>query len=76
MSHEIFHSKPSDTPKPLVGTLRIPIDDLPILEDSTMIRTFELRRSSSRPSAKIRLKLSLRERPLPDYQMAPQPAYY
>ncbi|KAI3519814.1 hypothetical protein L2E82_32098 [Cichorium intybus] len=73
---EIFHSKPSDTPKPLVGTLRVPIDDLPKLEDSTIIRTFELRRPSGRPSGKIRLKLALRERPLPDYQSAPQPAYY
>ncbi|KVI09915.1 neural Wiskott-Aldrich syndrome protein-like [Cynara cardunculus var. scolymus] len=73
---EIFHSKPSDTPKPLVGTLRVPIDDLPNPEDSTVIRTFELRRPSGRPSGKIRLKLALRERPLPDYQVTPQPAYY
>ncbi|KAJ9539920.1 hypothetical protein OSB04_026426 [Centaurea solstitialis] len=73
---EIFHSKPSDTPKPLVGTLRVPIDDLPNLEDSNAIRTFDLRRPSGRPCGKIRLKLVLRERPLPDYQIAPQPAYY
>lgn len=73
---EIFHSKPSDTPKPLVGTLRVPIDDLPNPEDSTVIRTFELRRPSGRLNGKIRLKLALRERPLPDYQITPQPSYY
>ncbi|KAL8241039.1 hypothetical protein R6Q59_014394 [Mikania micrantha] len=73
---EIFHSKPSDTPKPLVGTLRIPIDDLPNPDDSTIIRTFELRRPSGRPDGKIRLKLALRDRPLPDYQIPHQPAYY
>ncbi|KAI3705056.1 hypothetical protein L1987_75287 [Smallanthus sonchifolius] len=73
---EIFHSKPSDTPKPLVGTLRVPIDDLPNPEDSTIIRTFDLRRPSGRPNGKIRLKLALRDRPVPDYQIAHQPAYY
>ncbi|KAK9077924.1 hypothetical protein SSX86_001981 [Deinandra increscens subsp. villosa] len=73
---EIFHSKPLDTPKPLVGTLRLPIDDLPNLEDSAVIRTFDLRRPSGRPNGKIRLKLALRDRPLPDYQITHQPAYY
>ncbi|KAI3809124.1 hypothetical protein L1987_25093 [Smallanthus sonchifolius] len=73
---EIFHSKPSDTPKPLVGTLRVPIDDLPNPEDSTIIRTFDLHRPSGRPNGKIRLKLALRDRPVPDYQIAHQPAYY
>ncbi|RZB72967.1 hypothetical protein D0Y65_036947, partial [Glycine soja] len=32
---EIFHSKPSDTPKPLVATLRLPLKDL---HDSTRLR--------------------------------------
>nr|XP_043631490.1 protein SRC2 homolog [Erigeron canadensis] len=73
---EIFHSKPSDTPKPLVGTFRLPIDDLPNPEDSALIRTFDLRRPSGRLNGKIKLKLSLRERPLPDYQIPPQPSYY
>ncbi|KAK1421323.1 hypothetical protein QVD17_23566 [Tagetes erecta] len=76
LSLEIFHSKPSDTPKPLVGTLRIPIDDLPNPDDSNIIRTFDLRRPSGRPHGKIRLKLALRERPLPDYQITHQPSYY
>uniref|UniRef100_A0A803QFK8 C2 domain-containing protein n=1 Tax=Cannabis sativa TaxID=3483 RepID=A0A803QFK8_CANSA len=46
---EIFHSKPSETPKPLVGTLRVPIKDLPDPNDSTQIRTFVLTRPSGRP---------------------------
>ncbi|KAL8247828.1 hypothetical protein R6Q59_009044 [Mikania micrantha] len=73
---EIFHSKPYDTPKPLVGALRLPINDLSDLENPTVIRTFDLRRPSGRPHGKIRLKLALRERLLLDYQNAPQPAYY
>ncbi|KAF5771110.1 putative C2 domain-containing protein [Helianthus annuus] len=73
---EIFHSKPSDTPKPLVGSLRVPINDLPNPDDSTVVRTFDLRRPSGRPDGKIRLKLAIRERVLPDYQNTPQPAYY
>ncbi|KAG4989790.1 hypothetical protein AAZX31_11G231000 [Glycine max] len=43
---EIFHSKPSDTPKPLVATLRLPLKDL---HDSTRLRKFPL----SRPSAAL-----------------------
>ncbi|KAJ0705278.1 putative C2 domain-containing protein [Helianthus annuus] len=73
---EIFHSKPSDTPKPLVGSLRLPINDLSNPDDSTVVRTFDLRRPSGRPDGKIRLKLAIRERVLPDYQNTPQPAYY
>ncbi|XP_076882397.1 uncharacterized protein LOC143530850 isoform X2 [Bidens hawaiensis] len=73
---EIFHSKPSDTPKPLVGTLRLPIDDLPNPDDSNAVRVFDLRRPSGRPCGKIRLKLAIKERPVPDYQIAPQPGYY
>ncbi|KAL3521183.1 hypothetical protein ACH5RR_019332 [Cinchona calisaya] len=73
---EIFHSKPSETPKPLVGTLRFQLKDLVDLDDSNKLRTFELRRPSGRPQGKIRLKLALRERPLPDYQIAPPSGYY
>ncbi|KAK3017256.1 hypothetical protein RJ639_005544 [Escallonia herrerae] len=73
---EIFHSKPSDTPKPLVGVLRFPLKDLVDPDDSTKLRTFDLRRPSGRPQGKIRLKLAIRERPLPDYHIAPQPSYY
>ncbi|XP_048446722.1 leucine-rich repeat extensin-like protein 1 [Pyrus x bretschneideri] len=74
---EIFHSKPSDTPKPLVGTLRVPLKDLPDQDDSTRIRTFQLVRPSGRPQGKIRVKLAVRERPLPpDYHISPPPSYF
>ncbi|CAI9091645.1 OLC1v1026718C1 [Oldenlandia corymbosa var. corymbosa] len=73
---EIFHSKPSEAPKPLVGTLRFQLKDLVDSDDPAKLRTFELRRPSGRPQGKIRLKLSLRERPVPDYQIAPTPSYY
>ncbi|KAF2319025.1 hypothetical protein GH714_012576 [Hevea brasiliensis] len=62
---DIFHSKPSETPKPLVGTLRVPLKELPYPDDLARIRTFELTRPSGRPQGKIRVKLGLRERPLP-----------
>lgn len=73
---EVFHSKPLDTPKPLVGTLRFPLKDLVDPDDSSKLRTFELRRPSGRPQGKIRLKLAIRERPGQDYPIAPQPSYY
>ncbi|KAK9913695.1 hypothetical protein M0R45_037505 [Rubus argutus] len=74
---EIFHSKPSDTPKPLVGTLRVSLKDLPDPDNSTRIRAFELIRPSGRPQGKIRIKLAFRERPLPpDYHNTPPPPSY
>ncbi|OVA17656.1 C2 calcium-dependent membrane targeting [Macleaya cordata] len=76
---EIFHSKPSETPKPLVGTLRFPLKDLIDSDDSSTIRTLELRRPSGRPQGKIRIKLAVRERPAPptpDYHITPPPSYY
>ncbi|GLT89143.1 hypothetical protein SLE2022_071410 [Rubroshorea leprosula] len=76
---EIFHSKPSETPKPLVATLRVELKDLPDPEDLTRIRTYPLLRPSGRPQGKIRVKLALRERPLPpppDYHYAPTSSYY
>ncbi|KAL8195712.1 hypothetical protein R6Q57_025465 [Mikania cordata] len=45
---EIFPSKLLDTLNPLVETLRIPIDDLPSPDNSTIIRTFDPRRPSGR----------------------------
>lgn len=62
---EIFHSKPSETLKPLVGTLRLPLKDVDDLEDSTRLRKFTLTRPSGRPQGKIHLKLGLLGRPLP-----------
>ncbi|XP_031108843.1 wiskott-Aldrich syndrome protein family member 2-like [Ipomoea triloba] len=74
---EIFHSKPSETPKPLVGTLRLPLKDVMCLEDSTKVRSFELRLPSGRPQGKIRLKISIQERPSPpDFQIPPPSSYY
>ncbi|KAI3873757.1 hypothetical protein MKX03_009842 [Papaver bracteatum] len=84
---EIFHSKPSETPKPLVGTLRFPLKDLVDSESefsnsvTSVIKTLELRRPSGRPQGKIRIKLSLRARPLPPpppppQQPQPQPDYH
>ncbi|KEH34781.1 putative C2 domain-containing protein [Medicago truncatula] len=56
---EIFHSKPSDTPKPLVATLRLPLKDLPDLHHSTIVKKFSVVRPSGRPQGKIHLKISL-----------------
>ncbi|XP_052188326.1 uncharacterized protein LOC127798765 [Diospyros lotus] len=76
---EIFHSKPSEAPRPLVGTVRVALKDLSDPEDSNLIRTFEVRRPSGRPQGKIRLKLSVKERsppPLPDYPVTPPLSYH
>ncbi|KAK6164337.1 hypothetical protein DH2020_001201 [Rehmannia glutinosa] len=75
---EIFHSKPSETPKPLVGTLRFELRDLMVDSDESSIRlkTFELQRPSGRPHGKIRVKLSLIERPVDNYHAAPPSGYY
>ncbi|KAF1869083.1 hypothetical protein Lal_00048363 [Lupinus albus] len=61
---EIFHSKPSDTPKPLVASLRLPLKDIDDLHDPTRIRKFTLTRPSGRPHGKIHLKLGLLGRPI------------
>ncbi|PIN24893.1 hypothetical protein CDL12_02358 [Handroanthus impetiginosus] len=76
---EIFHSKPSETSKPLVGTLRFQLRDLVDSDDSAIrLRSFELLRPSGRPHGKIRLKLGLIERPVENYHTAPPPpsGYY
>ncbi|KAJ4970383.1 hypothetical protein NE237_003482 [Protea cynaroides] len=76
---EIFHSKPSETPKPLVGTLRFPLKDLSESSDSDRIRTLELRRPSGRPHGKIRMKIAIRPPPSPpalDFHTIPPPSYY
>ncbi|KAL6580338.1 hypothetical protein OROMI_008362 [Orobanche minor] len=75
---EIFHSKPSETPKPLVGNLRFELRDLLVDSDESPIRlrTLELQRPSGRPQGKIRLKLGLIERPADNYHTAPPSGYY
>lgn len=79
---DIFHSKPSETPKPLVGSARIPLKDLIdpdnflSSDSSSLIKTIELNRPSGRPQGKVRIKLSICERPAPpepNYQFPPPP---
>ncbi|KAK3407902.1 hypothetical protein EUGRSUZ_J00241 [Eucalyptus grandis] len=73
---EVFHSKPSETPKPLVGSLLLPLRDLSDPHDRDRIRTYELLRPSGRPHGKIRIKLALHERPAPPPPPPPpQPEY-
>ncbi|GER34959.1 calcium-dependent lipid-binding family protein [Striga asiatica] len=75
---EILHSRPSDTSKYLVGTLRVELRDLLVESDDSpvRIRSFELRRPSGRPQGKIRLKLGLIEHPAENYQTTPPSGYY
>jgi len=78
---EVFHSKASETPKPFVGSLQVHLSDLPDPKSQTLIRTYDLLRPSGRPQGKLRLKLALKEHPLPppplpDYQNTPLSAYY
>ncbi|KAI3419459.1 C2 domain-containing protein [Psidium guajava] len=76
LSLEVFHSKPSETPKPLVGSLLIHLKDLPDPQDKDQIRTYELIRPSGRPHGKIRIKLAVRERPVPPEYVIPPSGYY
>ncbi|XP_042026269.1 protein SRC2 homolog [Salvia splendens] len=77
---EVFHSKPSETPKPLVGAHRFDLRDLAAesAQSSIQLRNFELHRPSGRPHGKIRVKIGLIERPVENYHPAPAPAsnYY
>uniref|UniRef100_A0A6V7QVN1 C2 domain-containing protein n=1 Tax=Ananas comosus var. bracteatus TaxID=296719 RepID=A0A6V7QVN1_ANACO len=79
---DLFHSKPSEAPKPLVGTARCPLKDLLLPLDPSPapspspVKTLELRRPSGRPQGKVRIRLAVRERPDPNYQFAPPSAYY
>ncbi|CAK7331300.1 unnamed protein product [Dovyalis caffra] len=74
---EIFHSKPSETPKPLVGTVKFPLSQLIHSEGSLScsVHTLELLRPSGRRQGKVRVKLEVKERPLPppvqDYHTTP-----
>nr|VDD17137.1 unnamed protein product [Brassica rapa] len=83
---EIFHS---DAAKPLVGSVRFPLVRLVDSEGAMVpesISSLELLRPSGRPQGKIRLKLAIKERPIPppqrpqsqprDYYSAPQGNHY
>ncbi|KAL1202012.1 Protein SRC2 [Cardamine amara subsp. amara] len=68
---EIFHSNSSDLAKTLVGSVRFPLARL-VDSDGAMIpeltNSLELVRPSGRPQGKIRLKLAIKERPIPPPQ--------
>ncbi|CAM8965000.1 unnamed protein product [Rhodiola kirilowii] len=81
LSLEILHSKSSETPNPLIGSVRIDLRDLKDPADGTLVRKFELRRPSGRPQGKISVKLAISERVIPDYAPPnpnpnPIPYYY
>ncbi|KAK4753491.1 hypothetical protein SAY87_001595 [Trapa incisa] len=73
---EIFHSRPSETPKPLVGSLRVPLSTLVDRSESSSdrIHKLELLRPSGRPQGKVRLRLALRERRY--HSSAPESSHY
>ncbi|KAI3407206.1 C2 domain-containing protein [Psidium guajava] len=69
---EVFHSKPSETPKPLVGSSRFPLSHLTESDgDAPRVYALDLYRPSGRPQGKLRVKLAVRERPRP-----PPPRYH
>ncbi|CAN1231976.1 hypothetical protein LINGRAPRIM_LOCUS1598 [Linum grandiflorum] len=71
---EILHSRPSETPKPFVGAVKIPLSQILDSDDPpSKIRTLELLRPSGRPHGKLRVKLALKERPLPPMPTPPPP---
>ncbi|KAJ6315665.1 hypothetical protein OIU78_019019 [Salix suchowensis] len=79
---DVFHSKPSETPKPLVGTVKFPLSQILDSGESTSysVRSLELLRPSGRPQGKVLVKLEVKERPLPppvqDYHTAPNYSHY
>ncbi|KAL2925242.1 BON1-associated protein 2 [Bienertia sinuspersici] len=80
LSLEIFHSKTSETPKPFVGSLQLRLSSLPEPDNPNIIRTLDLLRPSGRAHGKIRLKLVIKEQPLPQQpppppQPQPQPQH-
>ncbi|KAI6686911.1 hypothetical protein NL676_032824 [Syzygium grande] len=63
---EVFHSKPSETPKPLVGSSRFALSQLIDSDgDAPRVYSLDLYRPSGRPQGKLRVKLAVRERPRP-----------
>ncbi|KAK3206477.1 hypothetical protein Dsin_020523 [Dipteronia sinensis] len=92
---EIFHSRVSEIPKPLVGSLKFSLAHMVVDDDGSdgdsgkwtqSVRSLELLRPSGRPQGKIRVKLAIKERPLPppppppptiqDYQNTPDYSHY
>uniref|UniRef100_A0ACD5WGX9 Uncharacterized protein n=2 Tax=Avena sativa TaxID=4498 RepID=A0ACD5WGX9_AVESA len=88
LSLDVFHSKPSDSPKPLVGSARSPLRDLlfpanpnPSSDSpASPIITLPLLRPSGRPQGKLRIRVAIRERspppPEPQYPPPSSSPYY
>ncbi|KAL0723767.1 hypothetical protein Bca4012_038366 [Brassica carinata] len=76
---EIFHSVTSDAAKTLVGSVRFPLVRLVDSEGAMIpesINSLELVRPSGRSQGKIRLKLAIKERPIPPQRPQSQPRDY
>ncbi|CAN8306002.1 unnamed protein product [Cochlearia groenlandica] len=77
---EILHSNSTtDLTKSLVGSVRFPLAR--VTDSDELINSLELIRPSGRPQGKIRLKLSIKKRPIPppqpqDYYYAPRGNHY
>uniref|UniRef100_A0A0A9E378 C2 domain-containing protein n=1 Tax=Arundo donax TaxID=35708 RepID=A0A0A9E378_ARUDO len=79
LSLDVFHSKPSDSPKPLVGSARSPLRDLLFPTNpnpshdspASPLVTLPLLRPSGRPQGKLRIRVAIRERSPPP----PEPQY-
>ncbi|KAL6840207.1 hypothetical protein ACP4OV_030017 [Aristida adscensionis] len=88
LSLDAFHSKPSDSPKPLVGSARSPLRDLLFPTNpnpshdspSSPLVTLPLLRPCGRPQGKIRIRVAIRERspppPEPQYPPPSSSSYY
>ncbi|XP_062207484.1 extensin-like [Phragmites australis] len=88
LSLDVFHSKPSDSPKPLVGSARSPLRDLLLPTNPNPSRdspasalvTLPLLRPSGRPQGKLRIRVAIRERspppPEPQYPPPSSAPYY
>ncbi|KAG8078506.1 hypothetical protein GUJ93_ZPchr0007g6030 [Zizania palustris] len=88
LSLDVFHSKPSDSPKPLVGSARSPLRDLLFSTNpnpshdspASPLITLPLLRPSGRPQGKLRIRLALREQPPsppePQYPPPSSPYYF
>ncbi|GMG98310.1 hypothetical protein Nepgr_000150 [Nepenthes gracilis] len=77
---EIFHSKPYNNTKPLVGTARVRLSDLMNSDEPIRVHTLQLLRPSGRPQGKVRLKVGVHERPPPPtylgYNHSSESGYY
>ncbi|CAO2195292.1 unnamed protein product [Urochloa humidicola] len=88
LSLDVFHSKPSDSPKPLVGSARSPLRDLLFPTNpnpshdsaASTIFSLPLLRPSGRPQGKLRIRVAIRERspppPEPQYPPPSSSPYY